>query len=219
MIDKFEKALMVLLFTAALFGCGGGSGSPPAPTPTFNLGKYTSLTTGTSYTITFTGTDTTGASYTGQEQSNVVGSTTFEGKNVIQRSKILGLTKIGFGSIAAGTVNEYYYADGTLYKEVYENGVVNSPTNIFVLPVTVQPSNFTGQSISSSDGSSSTDTWKVIDAGNGTANIVITSTTSQSLSEADTLTVSTTGTLLSLKQVLYDFPSNGVTTTLSGIMN
>lgn len=214
---------MILLVTAVLFGCGGGDGSTPVPAPTqtettFDLGKYVSLTPGSSYTLTFTGTDTAGATYTGSEQCNVVGSTTFEGKNVIQRSHVFNLIKSGGGGIS-GSLIEYFNPDRTLYKEVYSNGIVNTSTNIFALPVTVQPGSFEGQSISSSDGTSTSQTWQVNDAGNGTAAIVITSTTNQSLDEVDTLTVTTAGALISIKQVVYDFPSVGVTTTLTGVMN
>lgn len=224
MTTNIIKTLIVLLITSALFGCGGGGDSTTISTPTptetaFDLGKYVSLATGTSYTITFTGTDTTGASYTGSEQCNVVGSTTFEGKSVIRRNHILNLSKTGVGGVAAGTVSEYYHSDRTLYKVVYPNGIVDTPTNIFALPTVVQPGNFTGQSSSSSDGTSSTQTWQVMDSGNSTAIIVVTSKTNQIISGVDTLTVSTTGALLSMKQVIYDFPIDGVTTTLNGVIN
>ena len=223
MISSLIQTLMILLFTSVLFACGGGE-STSAPTSTqsettFDLGKYVSLTTGTSYTLNFTGSDTTGATYTGTDQCNVVGITTFEGKNVIQRNHVLNLMKNGAGVIAAGIVSEFYNTDRTLYKEVYSNGIVNTSTNIFVLPLTVQPGNFAGQSISSSYGTCTTQTWQVNDAGNSTASIMITTTTNQKKSGVDTLIITTTGALLSLKQVLYDFPSVGVTTTLNGVMN
>lgn len=225
MTTKLKKTLVMLLFTTAMFGCGGGGGgSTPAPTPTpagtvFDLGKFTSLATGTSYSITYTGTDTAGGSYTGSQQSTVAGTTTFEGRSVIQRNMVMNITKTGVGVVLSTTAQSYYNADRTLYKTVYSNGVFATPTTTFALPTTAQIGNFAGQALSYSNGNSLTQAWQVTDAGNSVANIIVTSTTNLGLSEVDTIAVTTTGTFLSLKNVIYNFPSAGVTTTLNGVVN
>lgn len=219
------KKLIMMLLVLMAAGCGGGGGgsdTPFIPSPAgtvFNLGKYASLSTGSSYTITFTGSDTTGATYTGSQQSNIVGATIFEGQSVTQRDVALTLNKSGVGVLLATTAHAYYKADKTLYKTVYSNGVVATPTSTFPVPSSVQIGNFAGQSLSYSNGSSLSSTWQVTDAGSSTANIVVSTTTNQGLSEVDTLTVAASGTMLSIRQILYNFPSAGVTTTLNGTMN
>jgi hypothetical protein len=222
---NISKTLMLILatFVMTIMGCGGGGdSSTPTPTPAgtvFNMGAYASLTTGNSYTITYTGTDTTGATYTGTQQSNIVGPTTFQGNNVIQRNVALNLTKTGVGVVLATSEQIYYNSDRTLYKMVFSNGITATPTSTFPLPLSVQIGNFAGQSLSYSNGNSITQTWQVNDAGNSTANIVINSITNLSTSEVDTLTITTAGTLTSMTQIIYNFPTAGVTTTLHGVMN
>ena len=212
--------VLAAIFLLAIMACSGGGGStttPPPESTVFNLGKFTDLTTGTSYTLDFTGSDTTGASYTGTQQITVVGPTTFEGKSVIQKDGILVLTKVGVGVIINSIIQTYYYHDRTLYKIVYSSGVTATPSNTFPLPTTVEIGNIDeGQSLAYSNGNSTTETWQVTDAGYNIAYIVFTSTSNLEVSEIDTITINTEGTISGITEVIYNFPSTGVTTTLHG---
>jgi len=219
---------MMGLLVAGVFGlagCGGGGDSSTSntiPTPagkTFSTGKYASLTSGDSYTVTITGTDTSGGTYSGSSQTSVVGTTTFDGRSVTQRNGVITLTKTGVGVLLNSTTQSYYNADRTLYKIVFSNGVVATATNAFPLPTTIQIGSFGGQSLSYSNGNTLSQTWQIIDTGNNTATAKITSTGNYGISEVDSITVDTAGTILGMTQVIYNFPSPGVTTTLHGTVN
>jgi hypothetical protein len=217
--------LTTLLLTTllTLSGCGGGGDSSnvnntPAGT-TFSTGKYASLAAGDGYTVTVTGSDTAGGSYTGSSQVTVVGATTFEGHSVIQKNSATTLTKTGVGVLLNSTSQAYYNPDRTLYKIVFSNGVVATASNTFPLPTTIQIGSFGGQSLSYSNGNTLSQTWQIIDAGNSTATAQITATNNYGISEVDSITVDTAGTILGMTQVIYNFPTSGVTTTLHGTVH
>ncbi|MHB8090494.1 MAG: putative Ig domain-containing protein [Syntrophales bacterium] len=187
--------------------------------PVFNVSKITTLTTGDTLSSTFTGSDTAGGTYTGSTQSIIDGPTVFEGRNVIKKSSLTTLIKTGVGVILSSTQTTYYNTDRTLYKIVYSNGVTATPTSTFPIPTTIQIGNFAGQSLNYSNGNSETSTWQVVDTGNGNAKILVTTTTNFGLSDVYTIYIPASGNISTTTEVLYNFPSNGVTTTLTGIIN
>jgi hypothetical protein len=217
MRQKVVFALIVL----ALAGCGGGDSSGTTGTTTttptgFSVAQYTSLNTGDTLTIPLTGTDTTGATYTGSIQTNIVGPVTYNGKNVIERDTLINLTETGVGVVLSSTSKSYYNSDRTLYEIVYSNAVTATPTSTFPLPTTVQIGTFGGQSLSYSNGNTLSSVWQVADAGSGNATVTVTSTTNLSDREVDTINVTAAGNISSIKEVIYNFPTAGVTTTLTG---
>jgi hypothetical protein len=217
MRQKVVFALIVL----ALAGCGGGGGGGTTGTTTptqtnFSVAQYTSLNTGDTFTIPLTGTDTAGASYTGSIAANVVGPVTFNGKSVIERDVLINLTKTGVGVVLSTTEKGYYNSDRTLDEIVFSNGVTATPTSTFPMPTTVQVGSFGGQSLSYSNGNSLTSTWQVAAAGGGNVTVTVTSSTNLSVSEVDTINANSSGNIVSIQEVIYNFPTAGVTTTLTG---
>ena len=218
---KKHKVALIGLVMLGVAGCGGGGGGSTAPTPAQNttvypVTKYTSLTTGTTLGFNLSGTDSAGGAYTGAIQVNVVGPTTIDSKSVTERDSIITLTKTGVGVILSSTAKSYYNSDRTLYKTVYSNGVTATPTTTFPLPTTLSVGNFAGQSLSYSNGNSLTSTWQVVDGGNGNAAVIVNSITNLAPSEVDTLTITASGDTPSITEIVYNFPSSGVTTTLHG---
>lgn len=212
MRQKVFSALIILV----LAGCGSGTTDTNNTTLTnFSVAQYTSLNTGDTVTIPLTGTDTAGGSYTGSFQTNVVGPVTYNGKNVIERDSLISLTT-NVAVVLINSMKSYYNSDRTLYETVLFSGVTATPTSTFPLPTTVQVGTFGGQSLSYSNGDFLTSTWQVTDEGGGNATVTVSSTTNLSLSEVDTINVTAAGNISSIKEVFYNFPTAGVTTTLTG---
>jgi|GEM_PF-2815993 len=212
---------LVGLMALVLTGCGGGGGGESTPASnsnatTYNVSKYTSLTTGASLSYNLTGTDTAGATYTGAIRTTVVGPTTFNGSNVIEKDTLVILTKTGVGVVLSTTEKAYYNADGTLSEIVFSDGVIATPTNAFVFPTTVQAGYDGVRGLSYSNGFDLTSTYQVANGSNGNANVTVTTTTNSVLSEVDTLTVTAAGDVPTITEVINDFPSTGVTLTLNG---
>lgn len=215
-----EKVALIGLVMFGLAGCGGGGGgttpTPEQNTTVYPASKYTSLVTGTTLGFNLTGTDSAGGAYTGTIQTNVVGPTTINSVNVTERDSIITLTKTGVGVVLSTTEKAYYKSDRTLDEVVFTNGVTATPTSTFSLPTTLSVGNFAGQSLSYSNGNSLTSTWQVVDAGNGNASVVVSSMANSALSEVDTLTITASGDTPTITEVIYNFPTSGVTTTLHG---
>lgn len=208
---------------AIFYGCGGGGGggsdSPPNTT-VYDISQYTSLNTGDTLSIALTGTDTSGGSYSGSIQTVVNGQTSFEGHNVIKRTTSTIMNKINQGNIASVVSEQYYNYDKTLYKIVFSNGVTAAPTNVYPLPTSIKVGDeFDGQDLAYSNGNTLMSNWEVVDAGNGNAKVITTTLSNTGLTDTLSLIISPSGDILSTREVMNNFPSNGVTTTLTGTVN
>lgn len=214
-------ALVATVFSTAGFGDVQplAKSQPGGNRSLFPLGRLTSLAPGTKLNIRFVGKDTTGASYVGSYQSTVAGVTTYQGRGVIEKDSKLEIIKAGQGVVLARSHRSYYNPNATLFKQIHSDGAVAVPANVFQLPSSVPSGRFPGQVLSYSNGINLTQVWKVMDAGKGSARIVVKSTAGPDRREVDTYSIATNGSILSVKKELYNFPSKGVTTTLNGVAN
>ncbi len=184
----------------------------------YDITRLTSLKTGATLAITLSGSDNAGATYTGSIEYVVTGPVRFEGQDVIRRVVTTRLSRVGGNVIVSNVANEYYHPDRTLYKVV--SGTASAlPINILQLPATVRiGDDFEGQSLLYGDGTSSYSNWAVVAGAKGRAVVII--TTSRGIrSDTMTLNFNEPGALLSMKQVLLNFPVSGVVTTLTGSVN
>lgn len=211
---------VVLVFSLAGCGGGGGGSTTPIPTPAatvFNMNKYTSLSTGPVFSFNLSGTDTAGASYTGSMSMTVDGPVVFETINTIKKRTLLTLNKTGVGSVLNSVATSYFrQSDSSLYKTVYNSGVTAVPTAYNALPATITIGDFgAGSTLSYSNGATISGTWQVQDGGSGLAKLIIISNTNSALSEQDSIFINTAGDVISAELKIYNFPSSGITTTLT----
>ena len=160
------------------------------------------------YSFNLAGSDTSGGRYTGSLQRILDGPTTVDGRNVTQIRTILIIN----GSSTQNTT--YYNADGSIYKSVHSNGVIEVETNTSLIPATVRVGDSGGGStFAGSDGTTHTSIWQVVDAGGGTAKLVVSWAINGSPSEQDGYILDPAGNLVGISFVFYY--ANGVTITLS----
>lgn len=222
---KFTGVFMlIVLFSAIFIACGGGGGgsdsgggeATPTSTVTYSLNKLTTLTQGASEAFNMTGTDTAGYSWTGSYQYIVDGPTVFDGRSVIQKRTLITLTRAGSGAISVVSTFYFNSNDLTLYEVVFSSGVTAVPNPFSALPSTVKIGDFgTGSTLNYSNGYILTSTWQVVDGGNNTAKLIISSNTNSALSEQDSFYVDSSGNITAIELKIYNFPSTGVTTTLN----
>jgi hypothetical protein len=211
-------------FIAVVFGiagCGGGGESTATPTQTpatvFNTSKYTTLATGPVISFNLTGTDTAGGSYTGSLSETVDGPVAFETINTIKKRTLLTLNKTGVGNVLDAVATSYFrQSDSSLYKIVYNNGVTAVPTVYNAIPATVKIGDSgAGSTLSYSNGAIITGTWQVQDGGNGLAKVIKIANSNTGLSEQDSVFIDAAGEIISAELKIYNFPTSGVTTTLT----
>lgn len=212
------------LFAVVVFGmagCGGGGEStatqPPASAKVFNLSKYTTLAAGPVISFNLTGTDTAGASYTGSLSETVDGPVVFETINTIKKRALLTLNKTGVGNILDSVATAYFkQSDSSLYKIVYNSGVTAVPTVYNAFPATVRIGDSgAGSTLSYSNGVITTGTWQIQDGGNGLAKVIMISNSNAGLSEQDSVFINAVGDIISVELKIYNYPTSGVTTTLT----
>jgi hypothetical protein len=149
----------------------------------------------------------------------VDGPTVFEGNNVIQKRAMVTLNKTGVGNILNSIATYYYHqSDHSLYKIVFNNGVTAVPTVYKDLPPTAKIGDF-GEfwTLNYSNGNTLRETWQVQDGGNGLAKLIIIANTNFTLSEQSTIFIDSPGNVIRMESIFWDFPSNGVTTTLTSL--
>lgn len=217
---KVYRSIIVSVVSALLFGCGGGGGSttttPTPATATFSTAKFASLTTGDTLGFNLSGTDTAGGVYSGTTQNIVDGPATVDGRSVTQKRVLLTLTKAGANVMSV--IETYYYnADRSIYKVTFSNGVTATPTNTFAYPLSVKIGDFgAGIALSYSNGNSLTSTWQVLDGGNGNVKLQVSTNINSNVSDASTVYINSIGVVTSTTEVIYNFPTTGVNTTLNG---
>lgn len=215
---------VVLMF--ALLGCGGGGGTTPTPTPvtttvnmsTFKGYFYGTAPAGSQIRFNLTGTDTQGYSWTGSFTAVSDGTTVYETKNVNKTRMLSSLTR-STGVSASAIVTRYFNVlDSTLYKEINSLGTIFTVSSQTVLPDTLNVGDFgTLMSGVSSDGRTTTSTWKLEPDSNGNVKFTISQVEKQS-----TLVVGLTDNIFYLDsngnayKMTIITTTNGVTVTLSG---
>jgi len=233
---------LVLLFCGAvvLESCIGSVNSKDTAgsrKTRINLAKFSSLSTSYSIFFNFTGSDTVGSKYTGTSQSFVDGPTIFENRSTIKKTNTLTLTKVGTNSVLSpyfygytaptttytvSFISTFYYnLDKTIYKVVYSNGITAATTtatsaNQFSYPSTLTFQNLTsGIALNYSNGNNLSSTWDVTASGGSNKQFQVTWTTNSSLSQIDTYIFDPSEIITSFSSVILDFPTPGITTTLT----
>ena len=233
---KLTHQLVVLACgMAALAACsGGGVGQGAATSGIVNRARFASLSTGYTTFFNFTGSDTSGSKYTGSTQTIVNGPVVFgNGTSAILKTSTLYIKKVGsspalspyfYGYTASAATYSltyvakyFYHRDKTLYKVSYKpSGLSATPANNFSYPANLTFQNVTsGLALNYSNGNSWTSTWGVTAGEGGTEQFQVTWFNNSALSEIDTYIIDTTGIILGYYSVLQNFPTPGVTTTLS----
>jgi hypothetical protein len=100
----------------------------------------------------------------------------------------------------------------SLYKTVHNT----VPTAYNALPATIKIGDFgVGSTLSYSNGATISGTWQVQDGGSGLAKLIIISNTYSALSEQDSIFINAAGDVISAELKIHNFPSSGITTTLT----
>lgn len=175
---------------ALLFGCGGGGGSGTTPTP---AGTAVSLTTfksffmgtapaGSQISFNLTGKDSLGNTFNGSFAVVSDNASTFETQNVTNSRVLVTLTNTATGVSASGIETLYFLtSNGNLYKQVSSFGITGVPTAQIQLPDTGHVGDTANLwTLSESDGSTETLTWRLDPDVNGNSRLVLSSVTRDS---------------------------------------
>ncbi len=235
-MKKNSTAMFVCVFLIAglIASCGGGGTTSSTTTPigtAVNLNQIksyeeASAAPGTAATFNLTGKSNQGVPFTATLSFAITGPTTTTTPTGTQTVNVgqqyLSITNNSTGATISGISTHYVYLTGYLYKIVYNDGRIATPTSQTLLPASAKVGDFgTGTALSFSDGSNETSTWRIDPGTNGDAILVFTYTSTNSLdpsasyTEEDDYTIKPDGTVSALT-VKLNYPSLGVTVTLSG---
>lgn len=223
----------VVLFCLA--GCGGGGGgtpqTPQVPTP---AGTAVSMTTfkgffsgtaaaGSQISFTLTGSDTTGSAWTGSLTMVSDGPTTFENNSVTKSRSTATLTRTSTGTTATNTDTHYFMtANGDFYKSVNTAGETSVPSAQTHIPDNAHVGDDSSLwSVTKSDGTSETVTWKLEADFDGKSKLTLSSTTKDAANvtiaqEDDTFYLDSNGNPF---KYAAKITANGITINLSGNKN
>lgn len=237
MRNKFFMAMVILLaLPISFFGCGGGGGgssstATPIGTPV-NLGVIKSFAEasgapGTAISFNLSGTISNGAlsnnligtaSHTISQPTTTVISSVTTTVNVLQ--SIISLTNTVSNKTASDTITSYVLTSGYQYRTVDSTGLIGTPTGTqTLLPASAKvgdSGNFV--TLSLSDGTTETQTWRIDSGNNGDAIFVLVSITTDTLSnvtdtESEAYTIKPDGTVSALS---ITSESSGITVHVSG---
>ncbi len=238
MRNKYIMSLAIsLALSISLFGCGGGGGGSPTPTPIgtpVNLGVIKSFAEasgvpGTTISFILSGTITNGtltdnlsgmAFHTISQPTTTVISTVTTTVNVLQ--SMISLTDAVSHETASDTTTAYVLTSGYQYKTVDSSGVVSTATGTqTLLPATAKvgdSGNFVTLSVS--DGTTDTQTWRIDPGNNGDAVFVLVSIMTDASNtvtetESEAYTIKPDGTVSALSITDTDV-SLGITINVSG---
>ena len=221
------KNIIIMLFSLALIACGGGGGgsTPSNVTTTDNNVAYTLfdmnvVKPGVNKTFKITGSDTTGATYTGTVSVVDRGVTVFSSKSVRQTDFIVSLTENNGAFI---TTTGSVYGDTSTRAVLFsvdDAGVICTATKSAAIPNTAKPGEFGSLSfLACSDGTTESGSWRLEASTNSLAKIIysfnnLDQSNNSAGNEEDTFTIDVNG---NVKSVLLKFTtSSGVVLTLSG---
>lgn len=218
----FKKSL-IILFTIVVAACGGGGGSSaPATDPNtiFTLFDMNVVRAGTNQSFNLSGSDTTGLTYTGSLSIVDKGLTTFMMQPVRQTDFTVSLI---VSNGASGTTTGSVYGD-TLTRAVLfsedDTGVICTASTSPAIPDTAKPGDSGSlSSLSCSDGSTESGSWRLEALVNELAKIIYSVTFLDQFGNSDgieenSFTIDTSGNVISAIFKFHD-PS-GVVVTLNG---
>ena len=212
-----------LIFTLALIGtalisvgCSSGGDSAPPPTDpdtVFSLSGLQTAVVGTVYSTNLTGSDTNGTSFTGSlAMANRV-EIMLNGVLVTPHDVIISLT--GGGNSITVTATSYTDINNFLNSVVVQTtGLVCTPVSPDTMPSSVKIGDFGILSTMVCDDNTTQErSWRVVDGGNGTANIVSSSIIKDQLNVITTVvdvtfTINVGGDILAFKTVSQLTASN-----------
>ncbi len=220
------KKYLVLFALILIQGCSSGGDDTPPPTdpstvfPLFDAGQFVA---GYTDTITLTGTNTVGDTFTGSFSVQTQPEDTFLGTPAIPLLTTLQLLNTTTGSGASNSGTSYYTTSATDRRYLgYSNlSVTFTSTVTEAIPQSAKIGDF-GVIGTYTDNALNVDaqSWSMEDAGGGFANRVELSTVTDQFGKLNSSSVSTTkidanGNVLSYKLVIF-YADTNVTTTLIG---
>lgn len=235
MFTNYIKLLIASIGVVLLSACGGGGGggsgtSSPASVPTdpnlvFQLIPPGAFSSGYAATYQLSGSDTSGGTYTATLSNATQSQTTFNSQPAIPISQQIQITNTQTKAFVSATAIDYYSTDiGSLMLFGYVDvtyGQTKIGTTINIIPQSGKIGDFgtVGTYAGGTDGVVETITWKLTNADNGLAYLVIDTTSVKygvlDSSEEDTYLIDQSGDRKSLTAKIY-LASSGVTITLSG---
>jgi hypothetical protein len=184
------KIIVSILFFSNLVACIPDTDSSSTSTSTtsispsieFTLFNSEQFVNGYSQSISLTGFDTAGGTQTGTYTVQTQAATTYNNQSAIPSVVTLSITNTKTGASASSTGTEYYSSDLNNLKYLgftnISSGVTTASATPTAFPKTAKIGDFGNVGVYvNSDGIKDTTTWKLTDAGNGSANFVTLSTT------------------------------------------
>ncbi len=231
-------AVVGLWVVMGLFSCGGGGGGGTTTSTTTPIGTTVNLsvvkdfaeakTQGSTMSFNLAGSSSAGANLTGTFSLAISAPTNTTTPIGMQTVNVLvqnvTLTDTGTGAFASGRATYYCYQTGYLYKIIYDDGTISTPTSQTLLPSSAKVGDFGDDMVvSNSDGSTDTSTWRIDPGANGDAKFVFIFTYRDNLNavietEEDSYTIKPDGSISAVSVKYYD-SSSGVTVTMSGNKN
>lgn len=232
------RTVVCLTLVVGMFACGGGGGggggdatSTPVGT-TVNLSQVKNFaearTPGSSMSFNLAGSSSAGANLTGTYSCAISAPTTTSTPTGTQTVNVfvenVTLTNTSTGAFVSGMGTYCYYPSGYLYEIVYTNGIIATPTSQTLLPASAKVGDFgADMTLSNSDGTTETSTWRIDPGTNGDAKFVYIYTERDSLNQVtytseDSYTIKPDGSIAAMATKYYE-PGTGITMTLSGNRN
>lgn len=228
LVLSLEFLLLVSLMACS--GGGGGGSSTPAPTPTstnipFQLFPTGYFSNGYTETYQLSGSDNVGDTFTGTLTSTTQAQTTYASQAAIPVQSVITITNTQNQASFTDTGNEYYSTDpaNLMYFGYTDAGDVFTYASLNVIPQTAMIGasgdygTYTGSGTAT--GYNDTISWKLTNANNGLANVVVTDSTffGSTLDSSTTFTyvIDQQGNRQRVTVAIYDVNS-GVTITLTG---
>jgi hypothetical protein len=221
---------LAVVASLTLIGCGGGGGgggdssTPTDTTLPFQLFPDNYFTEGYTESYQLTGSDTGGGKYTGSLLLQTQVEDTFDGAPAIPMQFLLEFTETQTNAFLSTSGFSYYSTDPSdrrLIGESFDDGTISMPTSTSAFPATATIGDFgTIGSYSSSDGTTSSAAWRLENANNGQAYLVIAWNYYDEFSNLDSTEeqqylIQPDGTRLSIKLSLF-IVSDTITVTFTG---
>jgi hypothetical protein len=221
-IRSFATLSIILLLVCCGGGGGGGSSATPEAT-TFMLFPNGYFSAGYQESFNLTGSDTVGGKYTGTFLFKTESPTTFNGEQAIPVSELISATLTGENATETQTGTDYYSDNANSRVDLgFENdteGTTSIGISLSPIPQTASIGDFGDiGTYPLSNGNTETSNWRLTQAGNGLANLIETSTITDSTGNTISTTeitnvIDTDGNCHSITVVFY--LENTGTVTLS----
>ena len=231
-------AVVWVIVVVGMVACGGGGGGGATTSTTTPIGTTVNLsvvknfteakTQGSTMSFNLAGSSSAGVNLTGtfslaiSAPTNTTTPTGMQTVNGLVQN--VTLTDTSTGEFASGMATYYCYQTGYLYKIIYDDGTISTPTSQTLLPSSAKVGDFGDDMVvSNSDGSTDTSTWRIDPGTNGDAKFVFIFTYRDNFNvvtetEEDSYTIKPDGSISAVSVKYYD-SSTGVTLTMSGNKN